>query len=211
MNRKNTSRCVMRATIMIGALVFVAGHAFGLGMDYPNDRPVNNNPSWPKGMAKLVNTTNRVHGFFVNAEDIFFFSGSATNLTAFLADYSQMQGVEKHRLILHEGVGEAKSPWEKTGRACDWKLYGCPKGWLNLATLDSHATNSLELAQQANQGTNYGHVFVGTNGAIKIIGSQGAIQDTNYVLEVHFWTGGKITLDQVNIPQNVEIQKDKKQ
>jgi hypothetical protein len=80
-----------------------------------------------------------------------------------------------------------------------------------LATLASHATNSLELAQQANQSTNYGHVLVGTNGAIKIIGSQGAIQDTNYVLEVHFWTGGKIALDQVNIPKNVEIQKDKKQ
>ena len=210
MNKTNTLRCVMRATIMVGALVFLAGHAFGLGLDYLKDRPVNN-PSWPEGMVTLVNTTNRVHGFFVNDEDIFFFSGSATNLTAFLADYSQIQGVEKHRLILHEGVGEAKSPWEKAGRACDWKLYGCRQWWRDLAAFASNATNSIELLQQANQGTNYGHVFVGTNGAVKIIGSQRAVRDSNYVLEVHFWTGGKIALDQVNIPQNVEIQKDKKQ
>jgi hypothetical protein len=33
--------------------------------------------------------------------------------------------------------------------------------------------------------------------------------NTNYVLEVHFWTGGKIALDQLAIPKNVEISKDK--
>ena len=195
----------MRAGIMIYMLVFVTGHTFGLGSDYINNSPVNNNPSWPEGVANLVNTTNRVHGFFVNDEDIFFFSGSATNLTTFLADYSQIQGVEKHRLILHDGVGEAKSPWEKTGRACDWELNGCSKWYRDLATLASHATNSLELTQQANQGKNYGYVLVGTNGAIKIIDSQKAGRATNYVLVVHFWTGGKIALDDVIIPKNVEV------
>lgn len=32
---------------------------------------------------------------------------------------------------------------------------------------------------------------------------------TNYVLEVHFWTGGKIALGEVTIPKNVEVVKEK--
>ncbi len=170
-----------RTVVFVCAFIITTLDAFGLGSDYPNG-PVTGEGSWPKGMNKLVNDTNRVHGFFVNQEDIFFFSGSATNLTAFLTDYSQIAGVEKHRLILHEGVGEAKSPWEKTGRACDWKLYGCSKGWHNLATLTG--TNSVEVLQKA-------------------------AKEPGYVLEVHLWTGGRIALDQVVLPQNVEITKDK--
>lgn len=32
---------------------------------------------------------------------------------------------------------------------------------------------------------------------------------TNYVLQVEFWTGGKIALNQVKIPENVEVRKEK--
>ena len=31
---------------------------------------------WPKGMSELVNSPERIHGYFVNSEDIFFFVGS---------------------------------------------------------------------------------------------------------------------------------------
>ena len=30
---------------------------------------------------------------------------------------------------------------------------------------------------------------------------------TNYVLVVHFWTGGRVNLDQVRIPPNVKVNK----
>ena len=30
---------------------------------------------------------------------------------------------------------------------------------------------------------------------------------THYTLEVHFWTGGKIALEQVTIPENIEVVK----
>jgi hypothetical protein len=170
-------------SVLVGCtVIFATWDTHGLGSDYSNDRPVIGSAAWPKGMAQLVNITNRVHGFFVNAEDLFFFSGSASNFTVFLKNYSQTSGIEKHRLILHEGMGEAKSPWEKTGRACDWKLYGCPKGWSNLAALKD--TNSVEAMQKA-------------------------AQEPGYVLEVHFWTGGRIGLDQIVVPQNVEIAKGK--
>lgn len=133
-------------------------------------------------MDRLVNTTNRVHGFFVNAEDIFFFSGSAAELTSFLQGYSRLEGVESRRLILHDGIGAAKSPWGNAGRACDWKLYACPRGWHNIGALSKQGTNSVQALQKA-------------------------AKEPGYVVEVHFWTGGRIALDQVEIPKNVVVQK----
>jgi len=104
-------------------------------------------------------------------------------LTTFLWDYSHIQGVKSRRLILHDGIGEAKSPWETTGRPCDWKLYGCPKGMHNLKTGNLKGTNVVEVLK--------------------------AGREPGYVLEVHLWTGGRIALDQVIVPKNVEITKDK--
>ena len=184
MNNKTGAGMFARMAGIACALTLAANHAFGLGADYPNGQPASN-PGWPAGMTNLVNLTNRFHGFFVNSEDIFFFSGSASNFEAFLADYAKIQGpVDKHRLILHEGTGEAKSPWEKTGRPCDWELYGCPRGWLDVAKMAVQGTNSVEEMHTASKAT-------------------------NYVLEVHFWTGGKIALDKIKVPPNVEIVKDK--
>jgi hypothetical protein len=149
--------------VIIGCVIALAGWSvFGLGADHPDGQPVTAS-NWPDGMAGLVNGTNRIHGFFVNDVDVFFFVGTATNFSSFLEDYSKIgSAVDRHRLILHEGDGDAKSPWGKNGRACDWELYGQGNGW--------------------------------KNGIM-----------TNYILEVHFWTGGKIALDQVTIPKNVEV------
>jgi hypothetical protein len=170
--------------IITWALIITTRSAFGLGSDYPNERPVTASTNWPKGLDKLVNSTNRVHGFFVNQEDMFFFSGNASDLTAFLRDYAQLDGVVSRRLILHDGVGEAKSPWDKAGRPCDWKLYVCPKGWHNIGVLSRQGTNSVEVLRKA-------------------------AHEPGYVSEVHFWTGGRIAKDQVEIPKNVEVKKEK--
>jgi len=152
--------------VIVCAMVLADWNAFGLGSDWP-DALRADNPSWPKGMTDLVNLTNRIHGFFVNDGDAFFFAGSVTNFTSFLEDYSKINGVvDKHRLILHQGTGETKSPWDKTGRRCDWELWGQGNGW--------------------------------KNGVV-----------TNYILEVHFWTNGKIALDKLNIPKNIEVSKEK--
>jgi hypothetical protein len=170
--------------IMGCALLFTAREAFALGADHPNDKPVTGSTNWPQGLDLLINTTNRVHGYFVNAEDIFFFAGGAPELSVFLQKYSRLNGVTGRRLILHEGTGEAKSPWGKTGRPCDWKLYMCPKGWHNTGVLLQQATNSIPEIQQA-------------------------AKEPGYIVEIHFWTGGRIKLDQVTIPKEVEVRKEK--
>ena len=167
------------ASILAGVIVCIGGSVFGMGGDYSNDRPVAE-LSWPKGMADLVNTTNRIGGLWVNAEDFFFFSGTATNFSAFLAAYAAVEPVDQHRLVLLEGAGEAYSLGGGNRRPCDWELFGCPKSWLVGHAAMAQGTNAIAAREQA-------------------------ARDTNYVLEVHFWTGGKIPVDQLTIPQNVEL------
>jgi hypothetical protein len=202
MNSKRIPPPLILRTVIICSLIASAQSAFGLGGDYPNDRPVHGQTNWLKGMKELVNIPNRVHGFFVNFEDIFFFSGTTNDFTAFLRDYAQIQGVVKHPLILHKGVGEAKSPWwdsaawgrtavweqpkagfPRAGFPCDWKLYACPKGVVNAVTLLSQHTNSVEVIQKA-------------------------AREPGYVLEVHFWVDSRISLDQVTVPPNLEVKKE---
>ena len=146
-----------------GASLLAVVNVFGEASVYIANKV--SNSAWPEGMAGLVNVTNRVYGFThgdaPSVEDVFFYSGSAADFTAFLAQYSKIQGIKGHRLILDDGAGEAKFPWDKTGPACDWELYG--------------------------------------------LSGQAPKYDTNYVLEVHFWIGGKIRVDSLTIPNTVEV------
>jgi len=169
---------------MFSVVLFAAASAFGLGSDYSTNA-VPSQQTWPKGMLELVNSTNRVHGFFVNAEDLFFFQGDVAEFNSFLQAYSKIEGIENHELDLHEGVGDAKSPWEKAPRACDWGLYGAPTGWVKLHELSRQGTNSIDDLHAASQ-------------------------VSGYVLKINFWTGGKIAFDQIKVPENVKVVRDEK-
>jgi len=175
-------RFALRTATLVAAL-FIVGNAFGLGSDYYTNKVVQ--PSWPKGMQELVNVTNRVHGFFVNAEDLFFFEGGTNEFNSFLQAYSKISEIDGHGDVVHEGVGDAKSPWEKNSRPCDWRLYGAPKRWLKLAEISAQGTNSAEAVQAL-------------------------VNTTNYVLRVDFWTGGKIPFEQIKVPENVKIIRDER-
>jgi hypothetical protein len=163
--------------VLLMAVALIPGRVWGLGSDYFTNRV--DNPFWPQGIAGLVNTTNRVHGFFVNEEDIFFFRGDPTGFEAFLDAYSRIGNVAKHEVVLHEGAGEAKSPWAKTGKPCDWSLYVCPQSWLALPDhVPATGTNSAAVERSV---------------------------ATNYVVTVNFWTGGAIPFDRVKVPANVKV------
>jgi hypothetical protein len=170
--------------LALGLSLITAPKAFALGADHPSDKPLTAQTNWPSGLERLVNTTNRVHGFFVNSEDYYFFAGSEARFAAFLKDYAQLGGTDPKRLVVHDGVGEAKSPWAKEGRPCDWKLYTCPKGWHNLGRLAMDKSSTPE--QRRN-----------------------AAQEPGYVLELHVWKGGTIALDRVEIPKNIVVVHDK--
>jgi hypothetical protein len=76
---------------------------------------------------ELVNVPQRVHGYFVNWEDVFFFSGNTDSLNAFLVQYQALAGT-KLQVVLHTGTPQVKSPWDKQPRnvVADWKLYTTP-------------------------------------------------------------------------------------
>ncbi len=118
-----------RSLAVVAALVMslVPKIAFGLGADHPNDRPVFGADSWPEGLKELVNRPERVHGFFVNWSDVFFFAGDSDKLDEFLKAYAKLPGTNQ-KIVLRSGEGQASSPWDKAPRgiAADWKLYATP-------------------------------------------------------------------------------------
>ena len=117
-----------QATAFLLSLLLTAQAAFALGSDHPKEKV--SSSGWPKGMSELVNSPERMHGYFVNAVDVFFFVGDQKNFNQALKDYAKIDGVVQRKIIVHEGVGRAKSPWQKDdGKKCDWMIYGCPASW----------------------------------------------------------------------------------
>lgn len=120
----------LRLILMVIALSLVTGtrSTFALGADHPKQTV--SATSWPKGMSNLVNSPERIHGYFVNAHDVFFFAGEQERFDQFLRDYAKIDGVVSHKIVIHSGLGRAKSPWQKDeGLSCDWMIDGCPSSW----------------------------------------------------------------------------------
>jgi hypothetical protein len=163
-------RSMSLPTITHCAFNLAARNVFGLGGDYANGQPVSQ-PAWPAGMKDLANAPSRIGGMFVNAEDIFFFAGTAPEFSAFLDDYSKIRNLHRHRLVLLRGAGEMGSLVSGSRKVCDWKLQGRP----NASNFQLH---------------------LGT-----------VTHDAGYMLEVHFWTEGRIALEEVAVPKNVEVSK----
>ena len=158
-------RSIPLPTITVCALTLAGRNVLSLGCEYDNAR-THDQPGWPAGMKDLVNAKQRIAGMCVNTEDVFLYSGTARDLSAFLDGYSKIQDIERHRLILHGGAGLTVGGSRKP---CDWKLQGRP----------------------------------GTSRPNSRLGM--ASRDPNYVLEVYFWTDGRIVLDDVAIPENIEV------
>jgi len=110
------------------ALVVPTAVAWALGSGHPNDE-VCQHPDWPEGLKDLVNTKARVCGFFVNANDWFYFKGDSGAFNAVLAAYATLKDTPL-RLILHPGRGTAREPWDKgTGTPAEWSITVVRRGW----------------------------------------------------------------------------------
>ncbi len=165
--------------LLIPTLVLACSiQAFGLGADHPVDRPVNLDKA-PSGVNELINNTNRVHGFFVNAEDRFFFAGDSSDCALFLKQYAALKGIAGHRLIIHPEKGVAKSPWDEgDGTPCDWMLDVAPASWR-----ERHADQ----------------IFQDKNGSPPKEGNK------EYLVELHVWTKGNVDITKVEIPKGVTV------
>lgn len=78
-------------------------------------------------MAQLLNVDNRVHGYFVNWEEVFFFEGDTASLNSFIEKFSALPDTELV-VVIHPGRLAVCSPWDKEPRevAADWQLYVSP-------------------------------------------------------------------------------------
>jgi hypothetical protein len=105
------------------------GRALALGSDHPADRPISAQPEWPAGLHGLLSHAGRVHGYFVNANDYFFYAGDAKALNEAIKAYAALKDTPL-TLVLHPGKGAARSPWSKEKpRDCDWKINVYRRGW----------------------------------------------------------------------------------
>jgi hypothetical protein len=104
-----------------------------LGADHPRG-PVGKASYWPDGLQELANRADRVHGFFVNAEDVFFYAGKTKALNEFLRDYAKLKDT-KLEVVLHVGRKRARSPWDKEDRdiLTNWRLYATSRDWIRHA------------------------------------------------------------------------------
>jgi hypothetical protein len=119
----------MKLLLALVAMFLLPALVLALGADHPAGA-LPGQPHWPAGLVGLVNAKQRVHGFWVNAEEKFFYRGDTTALNDFLAQYAKLKDT-KLVLVLHPGGGEVRSPWDKTSRGpADWTLYFCPRDWL---------------------------------------------------------------------------------
>lgn len=148
----------MRACLaVLTVLVFAAPEVFGLGSDHPKG-PVDGHAHWPQGLKELVNREGRVHGFWVNDEDVFFYAGDTQALNQFLEVYAKLPKTAL-TVVIHPGLKNARSPWERQDRdlPTQWSLH-----------------------------------------------TGGDSKDGRFVTRVDVWLGGRIRLEHVRLPANVE-------
>jgi hypothetical protein len=90
---------------------FTAAEVFALGSDHPKG-PVSGNELWPAGLAEVASREDRVHGFWVNETDVFFYNGDSKAFNEFMEGYSKLKGAAL-RVVLHPGTKKARLPWDR--------------------------------------------------------------------------------------------------
>jgi hypothetical protein len=106
--------------VALGAML-VCPRAFALMGEHAPGQAVSCS-LWPAGLADVVNSTNPVYGYFLNADDYFFFSGGSAELNRFLAKCSSLEGTPV-TVVLQSGPGKvAKFHEKKPSVVHDWKL-----------------------------------------------------------------------------------------
>ena len=113
-------RQILLAVMLL--ILSAATLAYALGADHTG--PVGGTNHWPQGLKDLANRPNRVHGYFVNSQDVFFYTGNTDALNDFLKEYAALKNTSL-LVVLHPGRKPVSSPWDKTPRGlfADWTLH----------------------------------------------------------------------------------------
>jgi hypothetical protein len=64
-----------------------------------------------------------VHGYWVNWEDVFFYTGDTPAVNQFLEAYGKLEQ-HQFKVVIHAGTRGARSPWDQADRGpADWSFY----------------------------------------------------------------------------------------
>ena len=121
-------RSLFALSVFLFALLLCCA-AFPWASEHPAGVPIGQHPEWPAGLADLVNAAGRVYGYWVNANDWFFYEGDTGDFTAFLKKYSALKGTPL-MLVLHSGKGKTgRLGDEEENIQYDWEVKVLCRGW----------------------------------------------------------------------------------
>jgi hypothetical protein len=115
--------------------LLTAVQSFGLGGDHDPSRPIAGGEGWPPALTKAMNGAQCVGGYFVNANDRYFFAGDAKAANGFFEECAKVRKTPL-KVIVHPGSGFCKKPWEETRTPCDWTVSVQRRGWTSPETFD---------------------------------------------------------------------------
>ena len=165
-----------KLAVIVLVFVLTCRWVLALGGDYRVGVPLLVPTDYPTGLAGLRDHQCRVHGYFVNMEDLFFYSGDTVSFNRFLTNYATLQ-ICSHTLTLHQGSGLAKSPWNHgQGVSCDWKMYIAPR-WRKGQVEAKTATEAIEIIRN----------------------------NPGYVINLELWLEGGVDFARVKVPAIVTI------
>jgi hypothetical protein len=119
---------MIRAAFVFVSILIFSPFAHGLGTDYAPG-PIEGSSAWPKNTLALVNSGERVGGFWVNQSDSLFYRGDAAALNEFIKQYSRIDDTPL-KVILHAGAKPLTGRLaEKPTVPFNWALQVNLRGW----------------------------------------------------------------------------------
>jgi hypothetical protein len=124
----------MRFLLILGFLVSLltvpSTSVFGLGGNHEKGKiDAKSHPEWQAGLVDLINSMDRVGGYWVNQSDFFFYSGDAKSLNKFIVQYSKVPATPL-KIVLHTGTKALTGRLgEKHETPFNWELSIVRRGW----------------------------------------------------------------------------------
>lgn len=175
------------AMFTISVVALSAAQAFPIGMDHGPVGKTSLRADISPALRELINRSDRVHGYFVNSEDIFFYAGDTNALNQFLHGFAALKNTTLS-ISINQSLTHASSPWDKGTRAtvANWRLYCAP--------YDLHASKAaVDKIRKA-------------DGDIEAIRAKyKEFNDGPEVARLQIRIGDGVELDKLNIPRHIEL------
>ena len=178
------------AILTISVVALSGAETFPIGMDHGPVGKTSLRANISPALRELINRKDRVHGYLVNSEDIFFYAGDTDALNQFLRGFAELKNTNL-TISINQSLTHASSPWDKAARTtvANWRLYCAP--------YDLRARKAAVDKIRESQGVN--------RDIEAIRAKYKEFNDGPEVARLQIRIGGDIELDKLNIPRDIEL------